>query len=78
MKITGLILAIIGLIGGVFCLVPFTQPDSPLRDVPGGEAHRPSSAVPLAICGAAVVIGGLMFMYGGKGYYVSNNPDVTN
>jgi hypothetical protein len=80
-KITGIILALIGLAGGVFCMVPTILPDGPNHEVPRAsedQVSRPTMIVPLAICGAAVVVGGLMFVYGGKGYYVSNNPNVTN
>ena len=81
MKITGIILAIIGLVGGVFCLVPAILPEGPNREVSStsqDQVQRPNMIVPLAICGAALVFGGLMFEYGAKGYYVSNNPNVTS
>ena len=81
MKFTGLILALIGLAGGVFCMVPMILSDGPNREVPQvseEQIHSPNMTIPLVLCGAAVAIGGLMFVYGGKGYFVSNNPNVTS
>lgn len=81
MKITGIILILIGLAAGTICVVNLAQPTQPDRQVtPAGDDHlaRPNMALPLALCGAAVVIGGLMVLYGGRGYVVSNNPQVRN
>lgn len=81
MKITGLILAIIGLIGGLVCVVQIVQPFAPQQDRPpvvNDPGTVPNLAIPLAVSAAAVVVGLLMMMYGGRGYIVSNNPKVRN
>lgn len=81
MKITGIILAIVGLIGGVLCITQIVMPVGPERDTPpvaGEAASRLSLLIPLAVCAAAFVIGAMIFMFGGKGYYISNNPRVRN
>ena len=81
MKITGLILALIGLVAIAICTISIVHPTHPGAGagVTGSDqVQRPSMVVPIVISGAAVVIGGLMFIFGGKGYFVSNNPRVRN
>lgn len=81
MKVTGLILAFVGLVGGVFCVAQLIMPVGPERDVPpmgGDSAPRLSLLIPLAFCGLAFVIGAMMFVFGGRAYFVSNNPRVRN
>jgi len=80
MKLTGLILMIIGLIAGAICVVQIIQPFAPDRDGPPAvsDSALPNLAIPLAISGAAVTIGLLLMMFGGRGYVVSNNPKVRN
>jgi hypothetical protein len=80
-KITGLILALVGLVAGAICMIQVLQPTAPDRDttvVQDNQPRRPDMTVPLIICGAAVVIGGAMYVFGGRGYFVSNNPQVRN
>lgn len=81
MRLTGLILVIVGLIGGAFCVTQLVMPAGPQRDVPvltGEPDHRLSIIIPLAVSGIAVVVGGAMLMFGGRSYYLSNNPRVRN
>jgi hypothetical protein len=81
MKITGLILAIIGLIAGAIVLSAWIQPTAPDRDAPATATSTgitPNVVFPLIICAAAVIVGGLLVLLGGKGYRVSNNPRVRN
>jgi hypothetical protein len=80
-RITGLILALIGLVAIAICTITVvypTHPDANAGPVGPNQTASPSVIVPMAISGAAVVIGALMFMFGGKGYFVSNNPRVRN
>ena len=74
MKITGLILALIGLVAIAICTIQIVEPSHPAAE----PAQRPNMIVPMAISGAAGVIGALMFIFGGRGYFVSNNPRVRN
>ncbi|HEX3151922.1 MAG TPA: hypothetical protein VHR66_27870 [Gemmataceae bacterium] len=82
MKFTGLILALVGLLAGVICVVVLVNPTAPGRDGPAISdtgVERPNMVVPLAVCGACVAVGAAMYMYGGgKSYYVSNDPRVRN
>ena len=81
MKVTGLILVLIGLIAGVICVVVLVQPTDPNQQVPvgdGGQAQRPNVVFPLVMCGLAVLVGGAMYMFGGRSYHISNNPNVRN
>lgn len=81
MKVTGLILVLIGLLAGVICVVALVQPTDPNQQAPvgdAGQAQRPNVIFPLAMCGLAVVVGGAMWMWGGRSYNISNNPRVRN
>jgi hypothetical protein len=81
MKVTGLILAFVGLLGGVFCVAQLIMPVGPERDVPpivGDSVPRLNLMIPLAVCGLAFVIGAMMLIFGGRSYFVSNNPRVRN
>ena len=80
MKVTGLILALIGLLAGVICVVVLVQPTDPNQQVPAGDAGwgQRSVAVPLAMCGLAIAVGAAMYMFGGRSYHVSNDPRVRN
>jgi hypothetical protein len=80
MRITGLILALVGLMGVAVCVFQLVDGSAPNRDVPASPStgERPNLAVPLVISGAAVIIGGLMFMFGGRGWFVANDPRVRN
>lgn len=82
MRVTGVVLALVGLLAGVICVAVIVQPTDPNQQAPfrnDGQFHRPNMVLPLALCGVAVVVGGLMYMYGGKSsYYVSNDPRVKN
>jgi hypothetical protein len=78
-KITGLILAMVGLVGGLICMVALFQPTHPTTDTGvTGTDQRSGMMIPLVVCGAALVIGLLMFALGGRGYWVINNPRVRN
>ncbi|HKA08516.1 MAG TPA: hypothetical protein VKD71_14750 [Gemmataceae bacterium] len=81
MKITGLILALIGLVAIAICTIEIIQPTYAAANAgvaDSNQVQRPNMIVPMAISAAAVVIGALMFVFGGKGYFISNNPRVTN
>ena len=81
MRVTGLILALVGLLAGVICVVVLVQPTDPNQQAPitgHDQVQRPSMVVPLVVCGLAILIGGAMYMYGGRSYYVSNDPRVRN
>src|SRR5262245_1924681 len=69
-KVTGLILAMFGLVGGVILLVALVQPTHPTADTGVMDSSaRLSLVVPLIVCAAAFVIGLLMFVFGGRGYW---------
>ena len=81
MRVTGLILALIGLLAGVICVVVLVQPSDPNQQAPinNDQVQRPNVVLPLALCGVAIVVGGAMYMYGGgRSYNVSNDPRVRN
>jgi hypothetical protein len=80
-RVTGLVLALIGLLAGVICVVVVVQPTDPNQQAPitnDGQLQRPNVVIPLALCGLAIVVGGAMYMYGGRSYNVSNDPRVRN
>jgi len=82
MKITGIILALLGFIGAIICLIPMVQTNSPNDGVQQSttvQSRSPNSMIlPLAGSGAVFVAGTLMAIYGGRGYFISNNPRVRN
>jgi hypothetical protein len=82
MRVTGLVLALIGLLAGVICVVVIVQPTHPNQEAPlanDSQIPRPSMILPLALCGVAILVGGAMYMYGGRSsYYISNDPRVRN
>jgi uncharacterized membrane protein YwaF len=81
MKITGLILTVLGLIGGAICVFLIAQPtgaNPEAVNTADKESALPGMLIPLAICGAAVAVGVLMLMFGGRGYVISYNPKVRN
>ena len=82
MRVTGLILALIGLLAGVICVVVIVEPNQPNQQAPwgnDGQIQRPNMILPLALCGVAIVVGAVMYMYGGRSsYVVSNDPRVRN
>jgi hypothetical protein len=78
-KVTGLVLVLIGLLAGVICVVVLVQPTDPNQHAPvgdAGQAQRPNVILPLVMCGLAIVVGGAMWMFGGRSYNISNNPNV--
>jgi hypothetical protein len=81
-RVTGLVLALIGLLAGVICVVVLVQPSDPNQQAPinnTDQVQRPNVVLPLALCGVAIVVGGAMYMYGsGRSYNVSNDPRVRN
>lgn len=84
MRVTGLILALMGLLAGAISVVVLVQPTHPNQQAPMNNdeqvaAVRPWPVLPLALCGVAIVVGGAMYMYGGgRSYHVTNNPNVRN
>lgn len=81
MRVTGLILALVGVLAGVICVVVIVQPTDPNQQAPlTNDSHlqRPNMILPLALCGVAIVVGAAMYMYGGRSYHVSNDPRVRN
>ena len=80
MKVTGIVLIALGLIAGAVVVVQMVQPGPPNADTPGvaDARDRPDMTVPLAACGAAIVIGGLLVMFGRRSYFVNNDPRVRN
>lgn len=81
MKITGLVLVVLGLVGGLFCLIQVMNPSNPNAEtsvVGDDHANKPNMTYPLILSAAAVGVGGALFFFGGRGYFVSNNPQVRN
>jgi energy-converting hydrogenase Eha subunit A len=81
MRVTGLVLVLVGLLAGVICVVVLVQPSDPNQQAPmtnDGQVQRPTPVLPLALCGLAVVVGGAMYMYGGRSYNVINDPRVRS
>ncbi|HKB00834.1 MAG TPA: hypothetical protein VKD90_01385 [Gemmataceae bacterium] len=80
MKITGIVLVLLGLVAGAVCVFQLTNGAPPSPDAPavGPSPGRPNMTIPLAVCGAAIVIGGLLIMFGGRSYFEHNNPNVRN
>ena len=79
MKYTGIVLILLGLIAGAVVVVQMVQPTPAGADVNVGPSpDRPDMTIPLAVCGAAVVIGGLMLMFGRRSYFLNNDPRVRN
>ena len=78
MKITGIVLILLGLLAGAVCVIQMVN-EPPSDVAPAGpRADRPTMTVPLAVSGAAIGVGGLLVMFGGRSYYVSNDPRVRN
>jgi hypothetical protein len=80
-KITGIILVVLGLVAGVFCLIQVYNPSNPNTQsstVGEGNVTKPNMTYPLLLSAGAIVVGGAMFFFGGRGYYISNNPRVRN
>ncbi len=81
MKVTGLILALVGLAGGILCVVALIMPLGPDQHAPpttGAAAPQLGVVIPLLVCGAAFIIGAALFIFGRRSYFVSNNPRVRN
>jgi hypothetical protein len=81
MRITGLILALVGLMGVAICVFQMVNGDASNSNVtapPSNAGDRPSAIVPLVISAIAVFAGGLMFLFGGRGWFVANDPRVRN
>jgi hypothetical protein len=77
MRVTGLILALVGLMGVAICVFQIVDTPAPNTDAALPD-DRPGVAVPMVISTAAVLIGGLMFLFGGRGWFVANDPRVRN
>jgi hypothetical protein len=75
-RITGIVLVLLGLAAGTVCVFQLVHGGPPTADTPGigPPTDRPNMTVPLAVCGAAIVIGGFLIMFGGRSYEVTNDP----
>ena len=81
MRVTGIVLAAIGLIAGIICLVARAPSMDPNQQAPltnDAQVQRPNVVLPLVVCGVAVLVGCAMYMFGGRSYFISNDPRVRN
>lgn len=81
MRVTGLILALIGVLAGAVCVVAIVEPSDPNQQAPmanDGHIQRPNMVLPLALCGVAIIVGGAMYMYGGRSYRVTHDAREKN
>ena len=83
MRVTGICLMVIGFVMVMVSLFvglsrgsPGPQPTKEATALPRSEA--PSVLIPLVAGGAAFAAGAGMYAFGGRGYFVSNNLNVTN
>lgn len=78
MRITGIVLVLLGLAAGAVCVFQLTNAAPPTAETPGvgPTAERPNMTIPLAVCGAAIVIGGFLIMFGRRSYDLTNDPRV--
>jgi hypothetical protein len=80
-KVTGIILVVLGLVGGIFCAVQLLNPSNPNTEtstVSQQNLDKPNMTIPFIVSAAMIGVGGAMIFFGGRGYYVSNNPRVRN
>ena len=80
MKITGIVLIVLGIVGGIFCAVQVLDPANPNAQTGtvGADADKPNMTIPIVVSLGVIAVGGAMIFFGGRGYYVSNNPRVRN
>jgi hypothetical protein len=83
MKVTGLIILIVGLAAGMFTVVNALSAKPADATKVGTAAANPDPAVPpvvlpLIIALAGIGIGGGMMLFGGKGYAKIPDPAVRN
>jgi hypothetical protein len=79
MRVTGIALAVAGLLAAVFCVVVLVQPTDPNQQGPadGARFHSGPPTVALIMCLLAIAVGGAMYMWGGRSYHVSNTREQT-
>ncbi len=82
MKLTGLILVVIGLAAAMFSVVNVLSAKPPDATKVGTAAANPDPAmpmvVPVVVALAGIGIGGGILMFGGKGYDHIPDPAVRN
>jgi hypothetical protein len=86
MKITGIAIFCLGVVIGLFGLIqlmtmgsttPGEGTTQPLNPIPSGQTYFPISFA-FTMTAAALLIGGLLWAYGGKGTVETRNPAVRN
>ena len=79
MKLTGMILVIIGIVGGALALFQSLLATTPQSPEGASEAAAPAfPAAQLFFSVAALVIGALLVVFGGSGVIKTKNPVVRN
>ena len=83
MKVTGLLLLMVGIAAGIFTGVNAMSAKPAGSDNIGTAASNPDPAVPpvvipLVISLAGIGVGGGLLLFGGKGYTKEPNPAVRN
>lgn len=81
MRITGIVLVLIGLIAGAITVAALVAPIGAERPEGMGDntqTERTGAILPLVVCGAMVVLGAVVYMFGGRSHIVSNDPRVRN
>ena len=79
MRLSGMILVIIGIVGGALALFQSLLATTP--QAPGATSETASAAFPAAqlyFAVAALVVGVLLVVFGGSGVIKSKNPAVRN
>jgi hypothetical protein len=79
-KITGIVLVVLGLVGVIFCTVQIIDPANPNAQTTttGADAAKPNMTIPFLVSALMIGIGGALIFFGGRGYYESYNPRVRN
>jgi hypothetical protein len=81
-KTTGLVVLMIGIAVSLFCGIALlvNEPIESSGTMNAGmiAARGPNLIVPLGVAIGAIVVGTYMLMYGGRGYYITANPNVRN
>ena len=71
----------IGIAIGMFSVVAsaaLSESPTATTTIEGQSARLPSLIWPLAVAGIAVLVGGAMMAYGGRGYTTTMDPNVRN
>ena len=79
MRLTGMILVIIGIVGGALALFQSLLATTP--QAPGSTSDTAAAAFPAAQLGfaaAALVVGALLAAFGGSGVIESKDPAIRN